>query len=242
MPAVVVKNLVKDFGGFRALSGVSFTVEEGEVFGLIGPNGAGKTTTFRILAGLLSPTSGEVLVLGEKPGSLKVKKMVSYLPEDAGTYRNITGYEFLRLVAELYYGKTREAEEALEMGVKIAGLGEKIHEKMKSYSKGMKRRVQVARALMVKPKLAILDEPTSGLDVVQAKEIRDLVKEYAQSLGATVLVSSHNMLEVEDICTRVALIDKGRILEEGPIKELVSKYGARNLEEVFFTVVRGGGK
>ncbi len=241
MAVVLVKGLVKDFGGFRALNGVSFSVDEGEVYGLIGPNGAGKTTTFRILAGLLYPTRGEVLVLGEKPGSLRVKRQMSYLPEDAGTYRNITGYEFLRMVAELYFGKTREAEEAVEIGVKIAGLGEKIHEKMKSYSKGMKRRVQVARALMVRPKLAILDEPTAGLDVVQAKEIRGIVREYARSLGVTVLMSSHNMLEVEDVCTRVALIDRGRILEEGHVRDLVEKYGARNLEEVFFTVVKGGG-
>ncbi|QOJ79153.1 ABC transporter ATP-binding protein [Infirmifilum lucidum] len=242
MTVVLVKDLVKDFGGFRALNGVSFAVDEGEVFGLIGPNGAGKTTTFRILAGLLYPTRGEVLVLGEKPGSLRVKKQTSYLPEDAGTYRNITGYEFLRMVAELYFGKTREAEEAVEVGVEIAGLGEKIHEKMKSYSKGMKRRVQVARALMVRPKLAILDEPTAGLDVVQAKEIRDIVREYARSLGVTVLMSSHNMLEVEDVCTRVALIDRGRVLEEGHVRDLVEKYGAHNLEEVFFKVVKGGGR
>lgn len=239
MQVVSVKNLVKDYGSFRALNGVSFEVHEGEVFGLIGPNGAGKTTTFRILAGLLQPTHGEVYVLGEHPGSLHAKKQTAYLPEDAGTYRNLTGYEFLKLVAELYYGKTRDAEEALETGVKIAGLGEKIHEKMKTYSKGMKRRVQVARVLMLKPRLAIMDEPTAGLDVVQAREIREVVKEYAKSFGVTVLLSSHNMLEVEDVCSRVAMLNKGVIIEEGYVKELISKYDARNLEEVFFKLAGG---
>ncbi|AKG38595.1 MAG: ABC transporter ATP-binding protein [Infirmifilum sp.] len=239
MHAVLVKGLVKDYGSFRALNGISFEVQEGEVFGLIGPNGAGKTTTFRILAGLLQPTSGEVLVLGEKPGTLKVKRQIAYLPEDAGSYRNLTGYEFLRLVAELYYGRTREAEEAVELGIKISGLGEKIHEKMKTYSKGMKRRVQVARVLMLRPKLAIMDEPTAGLDVIQAKEIRDLIKENAKSFGVTILLSSHNMLEVEDVCSRVAMLNKGLIIEEGPVKELISKHGVRNLEEVFFKLAGG---
>lgn len=240
MVAVHVSNLVKDFGGFRALRGISFEVEEGEVFGLIGPNGAGKTTTFRILVGLLTPTAGEVRVLGRKPGDLELKKMISYLPEDAGTYKNITGYEFLKMVAELYFGKSREAEEALELGFKIAGLGEKTHEKMKNYSKGMKRRIQVARALMVKPKLAVLDEPTVGLDVIHAKEVRETIKRFAAEHGTTVLISSHNMLEVEDLCESVAMINEGVILRRGRVRELLEEFGARNLEEVFLSLVKGG--
>jgi ABC-2 type transport system ATP-binding protein len=241
MPVVRVVELVKDFGGFRALKGVSFEVEEGEIFGLIGPNGAGKTTTFRILVGLLTPTSGKVEVLGRSPGDFELKKLVSYLPEDAGTYRNLTGYEFLRLVAELHYGRSGEAEEALELGLRIAGLGERIHEKMKTYSKGMKRRVQVARALMVKPRLAILDEPTVGLDVLHAREVRETVRSFAREHGTTVLLSSHNMLEVEDLCTRVAMIHEGRILREGYVKDLLQEYGARNLEEVFVQLVGAAG-
>ncbi|ABL78570.1 ABC transporter ATP-binding protein [Thermofilum pendens] len=240
MYAVQVENLTKVFGNFQALRGVSFAVEEGEVFGLIGPNGAGKTTTFRILAGLLPPTSGKVLVLGKAPGSPELKRVVTYLPEDAGTYRNLTGYEFLRMVSELYFGRSREAEEALELGVKIASLGEKIHEKMKGYSKGMKRRIQVARALMVKPRLAILDEPTVGLDVVHAKEIRTLIKEFAREHGSTILLSSHNMLEVEDVCGEVAIIDRGVVLLQGKVRDLLSEHGARNLEELFFMVAGRG--
>jgi len=241
VPVLEAKGLVKDFGGFRALRGVSFEVEEGEVFGLVGPNGAGKTTTFRIIVGLLRPTAGEVRVFGMEPGGVRVKRLVSYLPEDAGTYRNITGYEFLSMVARIYFGKGKEAEEALELGLRIAGLGEKVHEKMKTYSKGMKRRIQVARALMVKPRLAVLDEPTAGLDVLQAREVRELVKRYARELGATVLLSSHNMAEVEELCTRVALIHTGRVLEQGEVGELITKHGVRNLEELFIKLIRGVG-
>jgi ABC-2 type transport system ATP-binding protein len=237
---VVVENLVKRFGDFYALRNVSFEVEEGEVFGLIGPNGAGKTTTFRILAGLIPPTAGRVEVLGEKPGSSKLKRVVTYLPEDAGTYRNLTGYEFLKLISELYFGKTREADEALELGLKLASLGERIHEKMKNYSKGMKRRIQVARALMVKPKLAILDEPTAGLDVVHSREIRGIIVNFSRDLGTTVLISSHNMLEVENLCGKVAMIDRGTIVLEGYVKELLAERGAKNLEELFFMATGGG--
>lgn len=237
MAIVAVKDLVKDFGVFRALHGVSFEVEEGEIFGLVGPNGAGKTTTFRVLAGLLPPTSGEVRVFGASPGDSKVKRYVSYLPEDAGTYRNITGYEFLEMVARIYYGRSREAEEALELGLKIASLGDQVHEKMKTYSKGMKRRVQVARALMVKPKVAILDEPTSGLDVLQAREVRETIKEYARELGTTVLLSSHNMGEVEATCDTIALIHRGRILARGHLNELLNRHGVKSLEELFVSFI-----
>ncbi|MEM1929683.1 MAG: ABC transporter ATP-binding protein [Thermofilaceae archaeon] len=237
MSVVEVRDLVKDFGVFRALHGVSFEVEEGEVFGLVGPNGAGKTTTFRILAGLLPPTAGEVRVLGASPGDLRIRRYVSYLPEDAGTYRNITGYEFLEMIARIYYGKGGEAEEALELGLKIAGLGSAAYEKMKTYSKGMKRRIQVARALMVKPRVAILDEPTSGLDVLQAREVRGIVRRYARELGTTVLLSSHNMGEIEATCDTVALIHRGRIITRGRLAELLSSYGARNLEELFVSLV-----
>ncbi len=239
MPVVEVKNLTKNFGAYRALQSVSFSVDEGEVFGLVGPNGAGKTTTFRIIAGLLPPTSGEVRVLGMEPGSVKLRRLMAYLPEDAGTYRNITGYEFLELVARLYFGRGREAEEALELGLKIANLGDRAHDRMKNYSKGMKRRIQVARALMVKPKVLVLDEPTAGLDVVNAKEIRDLILQYARTLGTTVLMSSHNMAEVEKVCSTVALINRGLILEQGYVSELLNKHGVKDLEDLFLKLVGG---
>ncbi|RLF08100.1 MAG: multidrug ABC transporter ATP-binding protein [Thermoprotei archaeon] len=241
MKAVEALKLTKYYGALPALKDVSFTVGIEDIYGLIGPNGAGKTTTFRIVAGLIPATSGTVKVFGLDPISDqdRLKRMVSYLPEDAGTYRNITGYEFLRMIAEIYFENRSDAEEALELGIKISGLGDRIHDKMKTYSKGMKRRVQVARALMVKPRLTILDEPTAGLDVIYSREVRSIITEFSKEFGTTVLMSSHNLVEVEDICQKVALINRGRILAEGYVDELLDKYSVKNLEELFISLVRG---
>jgi ABC-2 type transport system ATP-binding protein len=238
---VEVKDLVKDYDGFRALNKVSFNVYEGDIFGLIGPNGAGKTTLFRILATLLIPTSGTATIYGYDvvKDSNEVRKLITYLPEDAGVYRNITAYEYLRLIAKAYYTSSSDVEECVELGVKLLGLGDRIYDKMKTYSKGMRRRVQVVRALMIRPKVAILDEPTVGLDVIYSKGIRDLIKEFSKTYGTTVLISSHNMFEVEGLCSRVALISNGKLIVEGFTEELISKYGVKNLEELFIMFVRG---
>lgn len=239
--AVYVDRLVKRYGKTVALRGISFYVDEGEVFGLVGPNGAGKTTTLRILATLLLPTSGSVKIFGMDivKDANRIRRLISYLPEEAGTYKNITGYEYLSMIAHIYFNSKKDIEEAIELGIKIAGIGDRVYDKMKTYSKGMQRRIQLARALMVKPRLAILDEPTSGLDVVQAIEIRETIRYFAKKLGITIVMSSHNMLEVQEICDRVAIIDSGRILEQGFITELLSKYGVESLEKLFINLIRG---
>jgi len=239
MFAVEIKNLVKDYGNIRALKGISFNIEEGEIFGLIGPNGAGKTTTLRIIATLLSPTEGEVKVFGydvRREGD-KVREIISYLPEEAGAYKNLTGMDYINFMASLYAKDEREAKEFVERALDIAGLGPRIGDKISTYSKGMVRKLLLARALMTFPKLAILDEPTSGLDVINSIEIRKLIRDFTKK-GVTVLLSSHNMLEVEFLSDRIALIDKGEILEMGKPEELKEKYNARNIEEVFMGVVK----
>lgn len=235
---VEVKDLVKCFGNFTALDNISFRVDGGEIFGLIGPNGAGKTTTLRILATLLLPTRGYVRVLGHDVvrEAGKIRSLISYLAEDAGTYRNLTAYEYLSIVARIYFESKAEVESAVEEAIKISGLGDRVMDKMKTYSKGMKRRVQVARTLMTKPKLAILDEPTAGLDVFHAQHVRGVVKRHIDEGGA-VLLSSHNMLEVEHLCSRLAFIHRGRIMVEGEPQSLMDGYGASNLEEVFMEVI-----
>ena len=235
---VEVRNLVKRFGELTALEDVSFKVNEGEIFGLIGPNGAGKTTTLRILATLLLPTSGYVKVLDYDVvrEASKIRPLISYLAEDAGTYRNLTGYEYLSIVARIYFESRVDAEEAVEEAVKISGLGERITDKMKTYSKGMKRRIQVARTLMTKPKLAILDEPTAGLDVFHAQHVRRIVNAHVTE-GGSVILSSHNMLEVEHLCSKLAFIHRGRIVIEGEPQTIKDKYGASNLEEAFLGVI-----
>ncbi|MEM2905501.1 MAG: ABC transporter ATP-binding protein [Candidatus Bathyarchaeia archaeon] len=237
--AVEVKGLGKRFGDFAALEDVSFRVHEGEVFGLIGPNGAGKTTTLRILATLLLPTSGYARVLGCDVVSEadKVRPLISYLAEEAGTYRNLTGYEYLSIVARVYFKSSADAEEAVEEAVKVSGLGDRVRDKMKTYSKGMKRRIQVARALMTRPKLAILDEPTAGLDIFHAQHVRETVKEHVAE-GSSVVLSSHNMLEVEYLCSKLAFIHRGRIVVEGEPQSIKDRYGASNLEEAFLEVIR----
>jgi ABC-2 type transport system ATP-binding protein len=234
--AVNVEGLGKSFGNVQALKEVTFQITEGEVYGLIGPNGAGKTTTLRIISTLILPTSGSATVFGvdvvRQAG--QVRQILSYLPEESGVYRNLSGMEYLQFMAKFSGSDTKAAiKEAME----ISGLGERLKDKAKTYSKGMKRRLLLARALMTKPKLAILDEPASGLDVLSAYHIRKIIKQYVKQNGVTVLLSSHNMLEVEYLCDRVALVNKGKIVLEGQPAQLKAKYGVQNLEEVFAQVV-----
>ncbi|WP_099212209.1 ABC transporter ATP-binding protein [Thermococcus henrietii] len=236
---VEVENLEKDYGKVKALKGVSFSIREGEIFGLIGPNGAGKSTTLKILATLLRPTGGTARIAGYDvvKEADRVRALISYLPEEAGAYKNLTGREYLEFMARLYAKDERKAREMLQLGAELAGLGERLDDKVSTYSKGMTRKLLIARALMVRPKLAILDEPASGLDIVNAYEIRKTIRRFARSEGTTFLISSHNMLEVEFLCDRVAMIAGGRIVEIGTPEELKTKYGAENLEEVFMRAI-----
>ena len=237
MKALEVVNLVKYYGKFKALHGVSFYIEENEIFGLIGPNGAGKSTTLRIVATLLKPSDGYVKIFGldSVKDASKIRRRISYLPEEAGAYKYLSGYEYLEMMAKIYDPKNYE--EYVDEGVKLAGLGDRIYSRIGEYSKGMLRRLLLARALMTRPKLAILDEPTAGMDVVYATEIRRMIKEINKQ-GVTILLSSHNMLEVEYLCERVAIINKGRIIAQGSPKTLIENYEGTNLEEVFTNLVR----
>jgi len=236
MSTVEVKNFVKKYKETEAVKGISFSIEEGEIFGLIGPNGAGKTTALRTLATLLQVTEGSVKILNIdiQKNPEDVRKFISYLPEDAGAYKNLSGRQYLQFIANFF--SEVKPKPLVEKGVQIANLGNRIDDKIDTYSKGMKRRLLIGRALMIQPKLAILDEPTSGLDVRNAQEIRSIIKTNA-SMGTTFLISSHNMLEVEFLCDRIALIAEGLIVEEGKPKDLKEKYNAENIEEVFMKVV-----
>jgi len=237
--AIRIADLTKDFGTIRALDSLNLSVESGEILGLIGPNGAGKTTALRIISALLLPTSGNVEVFGlnvvKKPA--EVRKIISYLPEEAGAYRNLSGWEYLYFMAKFKTNDKDEIQRIVNDAAEISGLGERLKDKAKTYSKGMKRRLLVARALMTKPKLAILDEPGSGLDVLHAYHVREIIKKHVKDYGVTVLLSSHNMLEVEHLCGRVALLNKGKTVAEGKPQELKEKFASANLEEVFAKVV-----
>jgi len=236
--AVEADALGKRFGDIVALDGLTFRVEEGKIFGLIGPNGAGKTTALRIVSTLILPTAGSAAVFGRDVvrEAVEVRRLIGYLPGEAGAYKNLSGHEYLEFMGKFNSESDDDLKEMVDNAARISGLGDRLKNKVKTYSTGMKRRLLVARALMNKPKLAVLDEPTSGLDVLHAYHVRGIIKQYSKEYGVTVLLSSHNMLEVEHICDRVALINKGRIMAEGTPAELKSKHKAANLEEVFAEV------
>jgi ABC-2 type transport system ATP-binding protein len=233
-PVLRVEGLKKRYGSFEALKGIDFEVREGEVFALIGPNGAGKTTTLRIVSTLLSVSEGKVTFLGHdlKKSPEKVREKISYLPEEAGAYRNMKGRDYLRFMANFYARTGAETDEYLKRAESIAELGGRLKDKIGTYSKGMVRKLLLARALMTKPAMAILDEPTSGLDVINSLEVREIIKKFADE-GISVLLSSHNMLEIEFLSDRVAMVNQGRILDSGTSAELKEKYHAPNLEVVF---------
>jgi ABC-2 type transport system ATP-binding protein len=240
--AIEVKDLVKNFGNVVALNGVSFQVRDREIFGLIGPNGAGKTTALRIISTLLKPTSGTVRVFDVDVVRTpeKIREYISYLPEEAGAYQNLSGYEYLRFMAGFYARDGKGVDEMVEEGDRISGLGKRLEDRVKGYSKGMKRRLLLGRALMMRPKLAILDEPTSGLDVIHAYHVRQTIKEFADRQGVTILLSSHNMLEVEYLCHRVALINEGSVIAIGAPEALKDRYSSENLEQAFMEATKLG--
>jgi ABC-2 type transport system ATP-binding protein len=233
-----VKNLTKRYKDFEALKGISFELKEKEIFALVGPNGAGKSTTLKILATILSKTGGHVSIGGfdlEKDAA-KIREFISYLPEEAGAYKTLTGIQYLRFMAAIFSDDPKKQKEYVDFASRITGLGKRLKEKIKTYSKGMTRKLLLARTIMSRPRLAILDEPTSGLDIINAFEVREIIKNLAKE-GTAVLLSSHNMLETEFLSDRMAIINRGEIIETGKADDLKQKYSAKNLEEVFVKAV-----
>lgn len=234
-----VKQLSKQYSKVLAADKVSFEIKKGEIFALIGPNGAGKTTTIRMISTLLTSTEGDAIVNGysilKEPE--KVRQSITYLPDEAGAYKNMTGKNYLRFMAGLFSTDIDTINSYVERAEKMCGLGDRLKDKIGTYSRGMIRRLLLSRAVMTKPVLAILDEPTSGLDVLNALEIRKMIKDLAKDEGMSFLLSSHNMLEIEFVSDRVGIIAKGHLLVTGRTDELKQRYNAQNLEEVFERVV-----
>lgn len=218
-----------------AVDGISFSVGEGEIFALIGPNGAGKTSTIRMIATLIRPTEGDAFVCGSSIISEpdKVRSCITYLPDEAGAYKSMKGIDYLYFMAGLFTTDSGEIDRYVNRAVDMCGLGDRLEEKINGYSRGMIRKLLLARAVMTRPRLAILDEATSGLDVINALEIRKTIKRLAREEGMSFLLSSHNMLEIEFVSDRVGIMSKGKLMAAGSIAELKEKYGADNLEEVF---------
>lgn len=237
--ALEIKDLVKRYKSLEAVAGLSFSVEQGEIFALVGPNGVGKSTTLKMIATILTPTSGSISVFGldTAKDAHAVRELISYLPEEAGAYKNLTGREYLDFMAMVFLKDTARARAAAEEGARLSGLGGRLGDKIKTYSKGMARKLLLARAVMIRPRLAILDEPTSGLDILNAYEIRKTIKELAAG-GMTFLISSHNMGEIEFLSGRIGVINKGRLLACDTPAALKAKFSTEDLEEVFIKLTQ----
>lgn len=222
-----------------AVKDVSFEVNEGEIFALIGPNGAGKTSTIRMISTLIKPTDGDAIIDGHsiitEPDA--VRNSITYLPDEAGAYKTMTGMDYLYFMAGLFSSNRDEIEKYVTRAVNMCGLGDRLEEKIGGYSRGMIRKLLLSRAVMNRPKLAILDEATSGLDVINALDIRNTIKKLSRDEGMSFLLSSHNMLEIEYVSDRVGIMAHGQLMVVGSIDELKTRYNAANLEEVFERVV-----
>lgn len=221
---IQTRGLTKRYGRVVAVEDLNLEVAEGEVFGLLGPNGSGKTTTILMLLGLTEPTSGEARVLGHDPvrEPLKVKAKVGYLPDQVGFYGELTAWENLRYTSRLLGLSDGEARDRIEEVLRRMGLWEVRDRRVAAFSRGMRQRLGLAEVLLKRPKVAILDEPTLGLDPEAAREFLELIKGLKVE-GITVLLSSHLLHQVQEICDRVGLFHKGRLALVGRVEELAQR-------------------
>ena len=230
---IEIKNLQKSFGDFRAVDGVSFSVKPGEVLGFLGPNGAGKSTTMRMITGFLAPSGGEVLIAGAdvEVDPIAAKKRIGYLPEGAPLYSDMSPRNLLEFIAE-----AREVP-AAERAKRIEEIAAKVHitgvldQQIETLSKGYKRRVGLAQAIIHNPEILILDEPTDGLDPNQKHEVRQLIEE--MSKDKVIILSTHILEEVDAVCTRAIIITHGKVVYDGTPSELKERSPSGRLDEVF---------
>ena len=218
-PLIELKGLTKRFGagdGILAVDNLSFSVAPGEVLGFLGPNGAGKSTTMKMVTGYLAPTAGTALVCGHDVADepIKVKERVGYLPEGAPLYAEMTPSSFLRFIASARGLRGDQAQQAIDLAVRRTSLGGVLYQPIDTLSKGFKRRVGLAQAILHEPQVLILDEPTDGLDPNQKHEVRQLIRELAAQSGKAIVLSTHILEEVEAVCTRAIIIAKGRIVAD----------------------------
>lgn len=238
MAMIVIDKLVKRFGGFTAVDGVGFSVERGTVLGFLGPNGAGKSTTMKMITGFLTPTSGSIRVCGFDVAAdpLEAKRRIGYLPEGAPTYPDMTPAGFLDFIAEVRGLSRAERAEAVDAAARLVELGPVMHQPIDTLSKGYKRRVGLAQAILHDPDVLILDEPTDGLDPNQKHQVRGLIRSMAKEKA--IVISTHILEEVEAVCTRALIIGRGRVLAEGQPTPQGWRFGEHlaapgKLDEVF---------
>lgn len=235
---IKVENLTKRYGEKVAVNNISFEIGEGRIWGFLGPNGAGKTTTMRIITGYLPPTDGKAFVAGLDPisHSKEVKSLIGYLPENPPLYQDMTVESYLGFVAKIKGVKSKKIKENMDKVIEEVGLKEVRSRLIRNLSKGYKQRVAIAQALIHEPKILILDEPTLGLDPAQVKEIRELIKSLRKD--RTVILSTHILAEVTQICDGVVIINEGKIVANGFLDELTKSFAER--EGVFLRLKNFG--
>jgi ABC-2 type transport system ATP-binding protein len=219
---ITVENLTKKFGEVTAVEGLTFQVEDGEVFGFLGPNGAGKTTTIRMLCCLISKTSGEAKIadyqIGKATDSLQIRKMIGLVPDNVGLYDDLSAFENLDFYGKLYECPDGRRRENIERFLKMLGIWEKKDAKAGSFSKGMKQKLALARALVHEPKILFMDEPTANLDPESAKTVRDFILELKKQ-GRTIFLNTHNLDEAQRVCDRIGIL-KTKLLSIGNPEQL----------------------
>jgi ABC-type multidrug transport system, ATPase component len=225
---VAVRDLSKRYGSVLAVDHLDFEVQAGQVCGLLGPNGAGKTTALRMLVGLVHPTAGETRLFGQKvrPGSPELAR-VGTMIEHASFVPHLNGIDNLRLYWEA--GGERIADADMDRALAVAGLGDAIKRRVKTYSQGMRQRLGIARSLLGNPELLVFDEPTNGLDPQEMRAVRELIRRVADE-GHTVLLSSHILSEIEQVCSHVVVMDRGKLVATGTVAELVASGASAYVE------------
>lgn len=238
-----IRDLIKRYNDFLALDHVNLSVAEGEIFGLLGPNGAGKTTTISILSGLTRPNGGEVKFMGKDitRHEMEVKQEIGVVPQEIALFEDLNAYENLDYFGRLYGLKGQVLKDRIAESLEFVGLSDRSKDLPKKFSGGMKRRLNIAAAIMHRPKLIIMDEPTVGIDPQSRNHILESIKELNR-LGSTIIYTSHYMEEVEAICSRIAIVDHGRVIAQGTKEELTTLVASEEkvvleLTSVNFTMV-----
>ena len=222
---------------FYADCDISFEVKEGEILGVLGPNGAGKTTLLRIIAGSMKASSGTVEIddLNYKDNEIEIKKKIAFLTGNTKLYKDVSAYELLTMTCEYYDMNMKDAKERIQLLTEKFGMESFLHQRIENLSTGQTQKVAISRCLIHNPKYYILDEPTSGLDIISSKIILDMIKEEKRN-NKCILYSTHYMEEAENICDRVILINKGKIIICGTPSEIMKKTNTTNLRDAFFAL------
>lgn len=237
---IEISGLVKQFGPFTAVDGISFSVSKGEVLGFLGPNGAGKSTTMKMVTGFLAPTAGEITVLGHKigPDTLAAQREIGYLPEGAPAYGDMTPLQFLRFVADVRALKGAEAKAAIDKAVQRTEIGGVLEQPIETLSKGFRRRVGLAQSILHDPPVLIMDEPTDGLDPNQKHAVRRLIDE--MSASKAIIISTHILEEVDAICSRALIIDRGKVVADGTPSSLIARSRYHNAVTLILSASEAG--